>query len=443
MLGQFLGVQRACNVRKVLELGEAFANTSTPRLAAFVRYLDDVAAEEIREGEAAVQSEHGDAVTLMTVHKAKGLEFPIVVVADTARGLASNEKVPLAVDRKLGIALKVVGADGHPQPCALHVLASEARKREERAEHARILYVAMTRARDYLLVAGSPVDRQTNSWFFALDAQYSLSQRNDGERIEGDGWSVVVRRRAEKAVVAEERREQDADFSRADIERRIAPCTVSAAAPETVSATELAKRIAGVNEKRGGLSKPSGARVLDPLLRGSLIHQLFEHWDFCSDTTGAIERIARHAGLPRATRAPFIEEAQRIAARFRDSAVGAQLAHALRTGGVRTEWPFLLRIEDTLVRGVIDVLLPDGTLLDYKTGARRRETHAVYESQVRLYGLALRTLTGVAPSGAYLCYLDEEEGEWACPVGVSAESLDATRAAAVLALRTPDAATGT
>ena len=86
LAGLFLGGQRVSNVRKVMQLAEVFAKTRRPRLSAFVRYLDDVAASEIEEGEAALQAEGSDEVTIMSIHKSKGLEFPVVILPDLSRG---------------------------------------------------------------------------------------------------------------------------------------------------------------------------------------------------------------------------------------------------------------------------------------------------------------------------------------------------------------------
>lgn len=88
--------------------------------------------------------------------------------------------------------------------------------------------------------------------------------------------------------------------------------------------------------------------------------------------------------------------------------------------GAQREVPFVLRVGDKLVRGTIDLVLPDGTIVDYKTGHWSAEKHAGYERQVRLYAAAVRTLLGRTPPTAYLCYLDADADEWVRAVDVSA-----------------------
>ena len=76
LLSQYHGVQKASNLRKLIEHADTFSRLQTPRLRPFLRYLEDVASREIREGDAALHTGGDGAVTLMTIHKAKGLEFP-------------------------------------------------------------------------------------------------------------------------------------------------------------------------------------------------------------------------------------------------------------------------------------------------------------------------------------------------------------------------------
>ncbi|MDW8051461.1 MAG: UvrD-helicase domain-containing protein [Armatimonadota bacterium] len=154
------GRQAVANVRKLLQMA-LDQPTTTPY--EFAQQLELTTRLEHREGNAPTYEETADVVRFYTVHSAKGLEFPVVFVVDT--GFRPNRGgVKLYVDADIGvIALQVVRPD-HPTPyhsLPLRYLAEQA-ERNETAESLRTLYVALTRARDYLIVALT--DEPHNPW---------------------------------------------------------------------------------------------------------------------------------------------------------------------------------------------------------------------------------------------------------------------------------------
>jgi hypothetical protein len=130
---------------RALEAGGADAFTITRRLKRF------------QEAEIAVPRpplEAGDAVSLMTVHAAKGLEWPVVVVPDLGR--ASIRAAQLTyMDTELGMALKLTDELGEAAPPALYTLLKARQDRREDAEDRRVFYVALTRVRDQLLLTAA------------------------------------------------------------------------------------------------------------------------------------------------------------------------------------------------------------------------------------------------------------------------------------------------
>jgi ATP-dependent exoDNAse (exonuclease V) beta subunit len=162
------GERRLANVHKLLRLARRFEASEGRNLRAFldhVAYLKDTVRVE---PDAPVEGVEPDAVRLMTIHAAKGLEFPVVCLADLGR--QPNTQTPdLLVDGDR-VGLRLVRLDGAGSSPALDYerLCAERREREAQEED-RILYVAMTRAREYLLLSGSvdferwPVARQAPS----------------------------------------------------------------------------------------------------------------------------------------------------------------------------------------------------------------------------------------------------------------------------------------
>ena len=109
---------------------------------------------EAREGEAALESDGLDAVRLMTIHRAKGLEFPVVCVADLGRlGAAGRPRLLIGHDGTAGLRLAPLGGGDAVPALAYERLAAE-EDRADAEEERRLLYVAMTRARETLILSG-------------------------------------------------------------------------------------------------------------------------------------------------------------------------------------------------------------------------------------------------------------------------------------------------
>jgi ATP-dependent helicase/nuclease subunit A len=149
------GERRLANVHKLLRLARRYEAGEGRDLRGF---LDHVS--RLREGrstaepDAPVDSVEPDAVRLMTIHAAKGLEFPVVCVADLGR--ASGGRVPRLLVDGGRIGLSLLRLDGMKATPELdYAELSEARKRADAEEEDRVLYVAMTRARERLLLSGA------------------------------------------------------------------------------------------------------------------------------------------------------------------------------------------------------------------------------------------------------------------------------------------------
>jgi ATP-dependent helicase/nuclease subunit A len=154
------GRQAAANVRKLLSM--ALEQPTTPPRD-FAQQLELTSRLEQREGNAPTYEETANVVRFYTVHGAKGLEFPVVFVADTAF-YSRPRDVGLEVDADAGIvALQIVHPDRPAPyvPLPLKVLQTQSQRREE-DEALRKLYVALTRARDYLVVVLTDVPQ--NPW---------------------------------------------------------------------------------------------------------------------------------------------------------------------------------------------------------------------------------------------------------------------------------------
>lgn len=174
------GERRRVNVEKLV----AAARLSGARgLRAFREYLDHLLRTETREGEAPLEG-HG-SVRLMTIHRSKGLEFPLVALPDLGR-TAPPARARWLARQPYGLALKVRDPDDEDRLPTAMLLARRADATMERAESERLLYVALTRAQDYLLLSGPALKKSNESWIARIAAAIGLSWEDNGTSLSDD-----------------------------------------------------------------------------------------------------------------------------------------------------------------------------------------------------------------------------------------------------------------
>lgn len=154
------GKQRQANLRALHDRALSFEKSSFRGLFRFLRFIDRMKSRGDDLGIAKSIGEKDDVVRLVTIHSSKGLEYPVVFVA----GLGSNFNLmdfnqPYLFDQEYGLAVKAIDPDNRIMYTSLPFLAmKEKKKLEMKAEEMRILYVAMTRAKEKLVLVGSVKD---------------------------------------------------------------------------------------------------------------------------------------------------------------------------------------------------------------------------------------------------------------------------------------------
>ena len=408
LLAQYRGIQKAANVRKLIRLAEEFTKGTPTSLRAYVYYLEEMRTQSVRETDTPTQPGEVGAVTLMTIHKSKGLEFPIVFIPDMQRKNDRPNKDRLFLHRELGMSLKVTDPFGDLVKPAIGDAIAERCKTEEGAESARKLYVAMTRARDCLILCGGPGPK-SGSWFEIIDTYYHISEKEDGDVIAGKDWNAIVHCNPEgRPTVYNESATEQVLPPRQEILERICPLRHTSENRKSFSISDILDHLElhAETERRHETTahvSPSG-HALDAMERGSLVHHMFEVWDFASDAIPPLEDIVKSSGCSLRHREALTEDLQNIVDDFRDNPLFARLA---ADTALQREAPFLLNLGDALITGTIDVLLSDGTLVDYKTGAFDEERNARYKWQLLLYAIAVEKLLGMTPKKGFLYYVDE------------------------------------
>ena len=154
------GQSRTGNVQMLLVMASNYEQSSYLGLNDFIRYIDNMEKFEVDAGEVGSSSESADVVRLMTIHKSKGLQFPIVIFAGLGRGFNFKDlNNPLLADNMLGIGCRYADTSARLRMKTLRYNAVSDKKRCDLiAEEMRLLYVAMTRACEKLIMIGGLKD---------------------------------------------------------------------------------------------------------------------------------------------------------------------------------------------------------------------------------------------------------------------------------------------
>ena len=405
LLGQYLGLQKAANIRKMVDLAHQFGQTRASGLRAFIRYVDEMADVELPEGEASMLPEGGDAVILMTIHKSKGLEFPIVVVPDLGREAGKGRGVLTAVHPDMGVSLRPYNDEGKVASTPFHALIQAEHQRKEEAEHARILYVALTRARDRLILSSGPDRCAKGSWMESL-IHTLRPQVKHGEAIAAASgkWQCRVWHEFARSYGLPLEHAVAPGIDEQAIMRRVAPMSHVPAARRVFGVTEVLDWMAPHPVESSQHAAPRGNAVA--MARGSAVHALFEQWDFVEDPLSLVTQVVYHSDVPAHARPAMLDDLVRISQRVFDSPLRQECAATTRD---MRERPFVLRVGDALLRGELDAILPGARILDYKTGARRPDLGERYLWQLRLYAAAVEALDGAVADEAFLFYVDSGE----------------------------------
>lgn len=438
------GEQVLANVLRLVDAARRFEAAGATSFRSFVDKLTDDA-ERGDTGEAPIVEEGADGVRLMTVHRAKGLEFSVVILCDPTAPIApSNPSRWVDPVRRLWV-MPLAGC----VPDELVEHRTEVLRRDE-DEAVRLAYVAATRARDLLVVPVTGEERLEEGWISPMNpAVYPApAQRRSPELAPGaprfGNDSVVTRpdKRSSGAAASvapglhvpeagahrvawwdpnaltlgvqpegglrqQKLLEVDAGGAQAGAsERRWEAWNTKRAEVRTQgarplqrveSATELASRLAGTggapirSEKttapRGG--RPHGIRF------GTLVHAVLAECPLDADEA-AVTRIATVQGrIVGATRTEVDHAAIAAVHALRHPVLRA----AAESADCRREVPLVVRLEDgALVEAIVDLAFRSGDrwiVVDFKTDGELSERRAQYEEQVRLYARGIRDATGL------------------------------------------------
>ena len=400
VLTQWDGRRRYANIRKLARLARSYEELRGPDVEGFVRFVAEQEAVGARELEAVAEEEGADAVRLLTIHAAKGLEFDVVIVADAGRDRPppSPEEILALADGRFGFRVAdPVTTKRHPAFDYEEV--KDARAAEDEAERLRLYYVAMTRAKERLIVSGA-IDREKKA-DAATPIGWVLGRLDADEELDAAGDAPVeIARNAARFVVRIDRHDEmswRASPSAAADESEsgqlslftASAAAAAAAAPELqplvllpdpplhrvrrLSFTALstfeqcsykyyALRVAGMAERRPEHRVGEGGLRATEV--GDAVHRLLEQVDLHAPAVPDLEQVREWY--------PTVsdEELERIrlfVASYCDSDLARRVAEL---SGIEKERHFTFEHDGVLLHGYLDVLHLDGPralVVDYKT----------------------------------------------------------------------------
>ena len=417
------GVQRRINVEMLLTRAESFEKTSYSGLFHFIRYMEQLEKYDIDYGETGASDENADVVRIMSIHKSKGLEFPVCFVSGLSKRFNRQDSAaPVLMDMDLGLAIDWVDPTARIRHTTLkkNVLAHKLNA-DSMGEELRVLYVALTRAEEKLILTGTCKEDKLPQEDAAQGAYgYSalrLQEASSYYDLVLPAWQSVGRR----LQICTQEELLQAELVRASLGNLaglFVKTTVSELKKEGMQ-EEAAEGLELFPEEEVVPYLPQFVREQEETVsgttRGSAYHRLLEIFPFERQENWTAAKIRTVIEECKADRRLSEEYAAAINVykirAFLQTPLAARMAKAARSNRLHREQPFVLGLsanrlntdfpedETVLIQGIIDVYLEeeDGIVLaDYKTDLVKdpKELILRYRVQLDYYEEALVRLTG-------------------------------------------------
>jgi ATP-dependent helicase/nuclease subunit A len=450
------GEQALANCQRLIDMARHFERGASS-FRAFVEKLE-ADAERGEADEAPIVEEGVEGVRVMTVHKAKGLEFPVVVLADpTCRAARDTPSRHVDPSRRLWVEPLCGSA-----PIELLEAADEELRRDQ-AEAVRVAYVAATRARD-LLVAPVCGDEPIEGWLGVLNPVLYPPERRKSDRADGcpsfgedsvldrgakgappvggsvrpglhrplqDGpnvvwWdpSVLALEVEEHAALRHQRileagpdssaaAESEQDYAawkrgRTDLLERASQPSISVQTVTALARSEASQQLGALPPvqveliKRADFERPGGRRF------GALVHAILASVDLDADADAIQASAAVNGRLVGASEEEIVAAFDTVRATLAHPILRRAAASASK-GEIRRETPVLLVLDGGLVEGVVDLAFLEDraefsgwTVVDFKTDREFATSSDHYTAQVTAYSAAIEAATGLPSRGILL-----------------------------------------
>ncbi len=400
------GEQQVANLEKVRFLAEEMGREGAGTLKGVIATLEERVTEMQEEGESSLAEEGLNAVKILSVHKAKGLEFPLVVLAGCQAGV--NRQGTDAVEVYHDWSTHLVGLHVDDLWNLSGIFLDEKKKAREEEEEKRVFYVAATRAREHLTLSCAAAKRQANGSFMSLlqEATGDLRSLTESQPVAAGEGTIQLQ------VLQEELEPPSSTASGSQmpiveidtqvygkiVQRRKERYEETLVTPLFIHPTLLKEK---ETKRIGPVAHGHGGSRLNPdaLFIGDLAHRFLEHWDFAGDPLtfreGLMAFLGRNLnGRDKDAQLALERELEDIFQIFFNSPAYEELKSSHILG---REIPLLIPWGEQIMEGVMDVLYEkDGKLYvaDYKTdrvqGRDLSQLVEGYHHQARIYSDAVR-----------------------------------------------------
>ncbi|HYI37352.1 MAG TPA: PD-(D/E)XK nuclease family protein, partial [Thermoleophilaceae bacterium] len=387
------GARRMANVRKLMRMAREYEADEGRDLRGFIDFVAERDLVQAGEGQAPLEAEDLDAVRLMTVHRAKGLEFPLVCVADLGK-LGREDDAALRVTEDGRTGMRLASMSGVSVNTAEMDRIKEEQKAADEEEERRIFYVATTRAEEHLVLSGAtdleklqePADlAEPMRWLWRALAP-RLDEMEDGGVVTGEyegrevrvGCRILRPADVDGLLPEADRRPVAPEPEPPGLEALAAPALAAVPVPEALPVSRLsysglaAYRRCGyrfyldralrlpppddgpARAARGG----DGEDALPATTRGSVVHALLEELDFSAPAVPPDARVAEVIeSTGNAVRSEEVDDISALVAGFVRSPLAARIGAAER---VHAELPFAFTLDtgggrSLLIDGIVDV----------------------------------------------------------------------------------------
>jgi ATP-dependent helicase/nuclease subunit A len=418
----FHGEQAVANLAKLRRQAEQLGREGLTTLKQAVRQLEQRVLDVKDEGESVLAEENLDAVRIMSIHKSKGLEFPIVILAGCQTGTEGRHSAEAesSFDWSTGLTGLRIGQTA--DLAGLYI--AEKNRLRNAEEQKRLLYVAMTRAREHLIISCAPANRRSSGSFQAmLDTTLgdSIAAAESSNRV-GIGKGMVEIEIIHQGLTAPSQGPAKAKRSKKKpnwksyVDGWARRTAIYEKAQETTPflTPTLLKRQEEASTEAGDKATLHAPGKTPALVVGDLTHRFLQTWQFGGATTQLAEQL--RAFIDGAVPVEFISQRAEIETElyeildnyFRSKAYG-ELTGANILG---REVPLIMPWNGQIMEGVIDLIYEKNGLLylaDYKTDRIKRNELRIgaerYRQQAEIYIEAARKSLGRPVAAFKLIFL--------------------------------------
>lgn len=404
------GRQLVSNVYKFLELALDFDRNTSGSLEDFIDHVERL--KDTDESQAKIHSEDADVVKLMTIHKSKGLQFPVVVIPQMSRGF--NYQQPyILLDKDKGVGFK------YDKKSPLYDKIKEGIKANEDEENKRLLYVAMTRAEKRLLLGNQGKDRGFKNMVKDLididhievidEIKFKPLLQQSIKSLNNELFQIKPFDNNETPLLHVVKGYNQKIFS------RISPS-------QFIEFNQCRRRFfmnyySRLSLDTVGLTTKGEAFILNPTTKGNIVHKFCQYYKIGIEPEALMKRVVNSFDIEydvgiKEELSPYIRNYIKY--------------HREDYDEIHSEKEFYLKVEDILLYGIIDrINIKDGKaeILDFKTNRVHNKDQLVemYQPQLQFYANAFKRITNMDIERAAILFLETGELE---EVDISRESLE-------------------